>query len=61
MPRSVVALPEPPTTDETSDFLQRVDRQLADVLDGLTEAWAAEDARAVDVLLIAICPSCFAP
>ena len=50
MPRTIVALPEPPTTEETSDFLQRVDRQLAEVLDGLTEAWAAEDARTVDVL-----------
>ena len=49
-PRTVAALPGRPAAEETSEFLSRVDRQLAEVLDGLAEAWAGEDAQMVDVL-----------
>jgi len=46
-----VALPGRPASEETSEFLNMVDRQLAEVLDGLAEVWAAEDAETVDVLV----------
>ena len=50
-PRTVVALPRRPAAEETSEFLSMVDRQLAEVLEELAEAWAAEDTQKVDVLI----------
>lgn len=50
-PRTVVALPGRPATEETSEFLSLVDRQLAAVLQELSAVWAAEDAQQVDVLV----------
>ena len=50
-PRTVVALPGRPAAEETSEFLSMVDRQLAEVLEELAEAWAAEDTQKVDVLI----------
>lgn len=47
-PRTVVALPGRPASEETSEFLALVDQQLADVLDGLAEVWAADDLQKVD-------------
>jgi geranylgeranyl diphosphate synthase type I len=49
-PRTVAAQPGRPAAEETTEFLSRVDRQLAEVLDGLAEAWAVEDTQMVDLL-----------